>query len=223
MVTKMRTSGDAKSLAGFKLRSVHVLLAAGLCLGAVIGQPSAASDFKINPSPRRLEGGEVAGPLVLRGFQATHHWMRVDWDPKSPLAWRSVGGRDPAEYSPVAYWQIQLSHIEPRFVDDAAERERLRQIYVKGLEKILANQRRFWFQVTNTSYAGPGQIGGVLILDKWPGGSLIHEEMVRSGYAQVSSHNPSEVNGNYGIRFRDELLRLEGAARAQKLGIWAKD
>jgi hypothetical protein len=168
-----------------------------------------------------LEVRSDIGPLILRSIEPAHLWISVAWDPKTPVFGRRINGKAPDETLSPSFLAVQLDYIAPRYSCDPAQQAQFKQAFVHGVEKLLERERSFWFEITNRGYAGPGQIGGVFLLDDWSGPTL-QSEMIRCGYAVVTSRNSWNMVEKYRDDYRDKLLRLEGEARAYKLGVWSE-
>lgn len=179
------------------------------------------------PQPKIISSGDLPqhsdlGPLIFRQIEPAHGWISVAWDLKTPAYGRRCNGKIPGEKDSL-FLSIQLAYIKPRFCscsDDSTKREQSRLIFTGGVKKLLENERTFWFESVH-GYTGPGQIGGVFLLDDYSGTTL-QSEMVRCGYAVVVGRDSWEMIEKYRDDYRDKLLRLEGEAKAYKLGVWSE-
>ena len=188
-----------------------------LCL---LGRFSTLAQVQDFAPVRRPKMGDKVGPLVLESVEPSNGWIGVAWDPKAPPPLRRIGSETPNAANKNLWLSIQLDYINARSSSDPIENDSFRKQYNEGLKTLLANHRTFWFQVTNTDYAGPGQIGGVFLLDA-ENGPTIQLDMIRRGYAVTETWEPRRKSPDYRDDYRDRLLRLEGEARTCQIGIWA--
>jgi hypothetical protein len=169
-----------------------------------------------------LHVGSDLGPLCFKTIDRENMWISVDWDPKTSENDRRNDGKLPKKDAMgPSLLRIQLDYIEPRFSSDPAERQQFKEVFAHGVEELLKGGRPFWFEVTNDQYEGPGEIGGVILLDVGWGPNL-QAEMINRGFATVRGRHDWDMVEKYMDSYRDDLLRSEGEARALKLGVWSK-
>ena len=195
-------------------RSIVILLSV-LSMSALAQEKA---EFTVLP---RLVARQEIGPLILDSIEPGHQWINVKWPKDYPAHGRRIDGKMPDERLSLSFLSIQLAYISPAYSRDPRQQELFNRIYVEGVQTLLASNRHFWFEVTDTSYSGIGQVGGVFLLDYW-GGVSLQFEMVRCGYAVVDDSDGWPMVEKYRSDFRDLLLRTEGMARAWKLGLWSQ-
>ena len=162
-----------------------------------------------------------AGPLVVANIQQPEGWISVTWAPNKPTSALRFDGHMPEKNEGAPFWMmIMPDYIHPLWTNDSKKREYFQGVFNNGLLKLLEKNRLFWFIVTFKEYQPPGEIGGVMRLDTEHGVTL-QEEMVRNGYAVVTSDYDWHQVGEYGGDFRNHLLILQGEAKAWKLGVWS--
>lgn len=202
---------------------------AGL-LGLAIFVVQAQVAQKTGPVVKGFQGAE---PLVVVKMNPDDPalrkgWIRVDWDPRSPVSKRRViGDVSSSTFSPTNLL-LRLHGVSPRNSENEKERENFARIYAEGLVRIIEQRKRpFAFAVVKETNPGiwqfSGRIGDSVDFVAVSNPASMQLEMVEKGFATVNQRDPSTMSDISSDYYRDNLLRAEGAARALKLGVWEKD
>ena len=141
--------------------------------------------------------------------------LQVRWSEIPPFFRRSFDGKQPIPDDTVFEdIELTLSHVR-------AGTGSSRTLYVEGLKTLLAG-REFWFYVNDPQSMGhPDKafLGGVVYFDSY-GHDTLQAKMVAGGYAVVEERAVTKFAETYRDEFRDSLLRIEGVARENQVGVW---
>jgi hypothetical protein len=182
--------------------------------------PLAADESRAIPTISDLrEPLDWIGPLRITKIENFH--VSAGWSPDAQVAARRISGLPPKEDDQTPEQvTFTLSHIQPLFSRDETERARFGRIYNEGLTRLL-DGKDFYAVTAHANYGPPGTLVliSVLSFDSYQKGD-VQKEMVSKGYAVVVPRYSSYLFQNFADDYRDELLRLEGHARATKSGVW---
>jgi len=181
-----------------------------------------AQERRITPGISNVrEPRSTIGPV--RSTKIENMILSASWSPDAQIAARRISGLVPSENDGTPRdLSFTLSHVQPMYSRSEDERQRYSRIYSDGLMSILEG-RDFYAETTHTNYGPPGTFCVIAILsfDSYQRGE-VQKEMVRGGFGVVTSRNSTYMIERFGDDYRDELLRLEGEARANQRGIWKK-
>jgi hypothetical protein len=181
-----------------------------------------AQEVVITPTVVNVrEPRSTIGPI--RSIDVENMLVRATWSPDAQVAARRISGLSPAENDGTPRdLSFALSHVQPLYSPSEEERQMFNQIYSDGLKTLLKG-RDFYAETTHANYGPPGTFCVIAILsfDSYQRGE-VQKEMVKGGFGVVTSRHSTYMIERFGDDYRDELLRLEGEARANKRGIWKK-
>jgi len=179
-----------------------------------------AAQEAVIPSVSDLrERRQTIGPLQMTEIENT--LVKGKWSEISSIHARRISGKVPSESDKTpTQVSFSLSHITPRYSKSEEERKEYLEIFSSGLRELLKG-REFYAETAHANYGPPGTfiIIAILSYDSHRRGEL-QKDMVKNGFAVVTSRHSTNLIERFGDDFRDNLLRLEGQAQLNKLGIW---
>jgi hypothetical protein len=165
------------------------------------------------------EPRSTIGPV--RATKVENMLLHASWSPDAQIAARRISGHSPAaDDGTPRQLSFSLSHVQPMYSRSEVERRSYQKLYSDGLMSLLQG-RDFYAETTHANYDPPGTFCVIAILsfDSYQRGE-VQKEMVRRGFGVVTSRYSTYMIERFGDDYRDELLRLEGEARANQRGIW---